>query len=264
MNVLVDVNYLESDAAFRLRALLCNDCAELYPIRLWRWALMTERVNGRFVTDAKQLASIVKYEGDPLRLSQAFFECGVIETTGKENEVRICGWRLNAKLFKERERLRRTRLKQKRTRTRTDHVHDSSEPSSSSSSSYSLSSKEREREHALAPGINHPEVQFFEAAYREKFGGPPLTAFERAAAWDVIRRCAEARAKWQDVLSFYGSSFAFSGHTVTWLAKNLREVLNKRVAVPAEPKRLTVDEQRKAQQERMEREEHEALEKAGK
>lgn len=97
--------------------------------------------------------------------------------------------------------------------------------------------EERNREESVprAPnepltGINHPEVQFFETAYRERFGGPPLTPTERAKVFDIVRRCGEAKARWQDMLKFYADGFAFSGHTVDWLAKNLREVLNKLAA----------------------------------
>ncbi len=226
MNVLVDVNYLESDQAFRLRAVLGNACAELYPIRLWGWALMTDRVSGRFVADAKQIANIVKFDQDPQIILRAFLDCGIIENTEKADEFRIRGWRLNKKLFKERDRLRKFRAYQKRTRTKVVQNADGTPLSSSSSSSSSLSSKESSGARPR-PGANHPEVAFFEAAYRERFGGPALSAFERSDVFDVIRQTGEAKVRWQQVLESYGKGFAFSGHTITWLKKNLREVLNK-------------------------------------
>jgi hypothetical protein len=76
-------------------------------------------------------------------------------------------------------------------------------------------------------GINHPEVHFFEASYRKQFGGPSLTPYERAKVFEIVRRCGEAGVPWQSALDFYAGGFDFSGHTVDWLHRNMREVLNK-------------------------------------
>lgn len=80
-------------------------------------------------------------------------------------------------------------------------------------------------------GSNHPLVQFFEAEYRRLFKGPALSKLERARAAEVIRRCLEAKVKWEDLLAFYaGEKFAFTGHSLDWLRNNFREVINKLAA----------------------------------
>lgn len=84
-------------------------------------------------------------------------------------------------------------------------------------------------------GANHPEVQFFEAKYRELFKGPRLSPVERGWVGEIIRACADAGRPWSDVLDFYARDFDFSGHTVKWLRGNLREVLNK-LTSPPKPK----------------------------
>jgi len=143
-SVLYDTKYPKSDEARRLRRMLGNDCADALPPRLWAWGIEAENVKGVFEADAKQLAGIVEFYGDPEALLKAFLVCEVIEPTGNDHEYRIKGWKRNARLFKERERLRKiSRTRAKRVKhareTRASGVENGS--SSSSSSSSSLGSK---------------------------------------------------------------------------------------------------------------------------
>lgn len=138
-SAMVDTAYPESDEALRLCRELDEPLADALPMRLWCWGIETNRTNGRFMADAKQLAQIVRFEGNPDELLRAFLSCDVIESTDKTNEYRIKGWKLNARFFKERDRLRRLRKTQKaRVQKRVQHADKNKHPSSSSSSSPDL------------------------------------------------------------------------------------------------------------------------------
>lgn len=145
---LVDTKYPTSDEALRLCRELNEPLADVLPVRLWCWGIETDRESGRFVADAKQLAQIVRFHGDPEQLLRAFLSCDVIEKTENTDEYRIKGWKLNAKFFKERRRLR----KYNATRgARVDHARkprkprvNHEDPSSSSSSSSSPRKKYEE------------------------------------------------------------------------------------------------------------------------
>lgn len=144
-NAMVDTKYPHSDQALRLCRVLNEPLADALPMRLWCWGIDTDREDGRFSADAKQLAQIVRFHGDPEALLRAFLECDVISSTEKNDEYRIRGWKLNAKFFRERKRLRNyTKTKNPREihekSTRAPRVnHD--DPSSSSSSPTSPSEK---------------------------------------------------------------------------------------------------------------------------
>lgn len=105
--------------------------------------------------------------------------------------------------------------------------------------------EEEERENARAIGSNHPELRFFEAEYLRLWPGDPLTKQERSQAAEIIRRCADAKRRWQDVLEAYAGGWAFSKHTIRWLHGNLREVLNAS-APPPKPKRRDYDAEQAA------------------
>lgn len=140
MNIFVDVNHTESDQSFRLCRLLGNDLAEVLPIRLWAWAIKTERSDGTFVATEAQLAAIVRWTGESESLSRAMIECGFLERIG--DTFRIKGWDRNKQYFKERKRLQ-NRYKTKKSRgkdagkTRESPVTDPGKSRSSSSSSSS-------------------------------------------------------------------------------------------------------------------------------
>jgi hypothetical protein len=103
---MVDTKYPHSDQAFRLCRLLGEPLADALPVRLWCWGIETDREDGRFSADAKQLAQIVRFEGNSDELLRAFLDCDVIAPTENKDEYRIRGWKLNAKFFKERRRLK--------------------------------------------------------------------------------------------------------------------------------------------------------------
>jgi hypothetical protein len=115
--VMYDSAWPTSAEALRLCRLLDNDYADALPPRLWAWGIETNNEKGVFEADPKQLARIVRFDGDFSKLLDAFVTCDIIEPTGKPHEYRIKGWDRNAKLFRERRRLRNLRKAQKRTRT---------------------------------------------------------------------------------------------------------------------------------------------------
>lgn len=117
--VMYDSAWPTSAEALRLCRALGNDYADALPPRLWAWGIETDNEKGVFEADPKQLARIVRFDGDFDQLLAAFIACQVIEPTGKPHEYRIRGWKRNARLFRERKRLRNLRKNAKRTRTGT-------------------------------------------------------------------------------------------------------------------------------------------------
>lgn len=74
--------------------------------------------------------------------------------------------------------------------------------------------------------VGHPEVQFFEAAYRAQFGGGPFTKQERADSAKLIRQCLESGARWQDMIAAYaGPKFKSRDGSFSWLKFNARDVI---------------------------------------
>lgn len=279
---MVDTEYPDSDDALRLCRMLGEACADALPTRLWCWGIKTNRVTGRFEADAKQLAQIVRFSGDPQTLLDAFLSCNVIETTSESNVFRICGWKRNARYFKERDRLRQHASTKK---PRVDHASDTKKPrvnhKDPSSSSSSSSSKEGEGETAqvasggiseqvhrefedrpgLAPG--HPDVQFFEADYRQRFGGGQFTKLERGDAANLIRQCVDSGVTWQALLETYATKFPTRKGSLSWLKFQARDVIRETPGKPNGPKKTRAEqnaEYNAKRDARFAREEAEALE----
>lgn len=243
--VMVDTAFPFSDEAMRLCRMLSNPLADALPTRLWCWGIETDRDKGVFEADADQLAKIVRFAGDSDLLLKAFIACEVIEPTANANEYRIKGWKRNARLFKERKRLRRlnaTRGARVQNAKRARKPREENKLSSSSSSSFPVSKEtglleqsadeEVESRSHLTP--THPEAHFFEAAYREAFGGGPFTAIERADVSKLMRQCIDAKAKWQDLIAAYkGDKFQQRDGSLTWLKFNARDVIR---AIPGAAK----------------------------
>jgi hypothetical protein len=129
--------------------------------------------------------------------------------------------------FYQRAESRKTAARKRASRDKTVTVTGQDRPSHRGEEKRREEKRGEERSGPTPLAANHPEVLFFEADYRQRFGGPSLSPLERARAAEVIRRCSEAGTPWRDVLDFYARGFEFSGHTLDWLRDHLREVLNK-------------------------------------
>jgi len=214
---MVESTYPHSDQAMLLRREL-GPYADVLPIRLWCWGITTDRENGTFQADAKQIAHIVQFESDPEVLLEIFLRCGVIEKLTTDGHFRIKGWDRNKRFFSERKRLRKARKNAKSTRAKRVRDANKTEPSSSSSSSsspHSLITKNGEdppinfREAASAefdgrddakPATPRATRGFPEAALEAEFiergqaSGVTVAKFsalERSIGGQLVRRCGE-------------------------------------------------------------------------
>lgn len=202
--VMYDSAWPTSKQALRLCRMLENSYADALPPRLWAWGIATNNERGIFEADAKQLAEIVRYDGECEELLRAFIDCEIVEPTGKKHQFRIKGWDRNKKLFKERKRLRDVRKAQNRTRTRTrisrvqnelpvatHHVPELlvAHLSSSYSSSSSLLKNTEERTRARAQDT--PSIGLGEDEPR-KTEVRPTRGFPEAAFVAEFRECGKA------------------------------------------------------------------------
>lgn len=258
-SALVDTAYPDSDEAMRLCRVLDEPMADALPVRLWCWGIDTNRENGRFEADAKQLAQIVRFHGDPQRLLEAFLSCGVIETTPQTNVFRICGWKRNAKFFKERERLRKykgTRNPRVQNASGTREARVTHEDPSSSSSSVFLSKEIRgdpplvlaekasvefdsrgDEPKAVKPRSTRgfPEAAF-ECEFRDKATVAAVAKFdnlERAIGGTLVLRCGTEKITQAQLLAeWWRPEWRICGWTVKQLDKHFASV---RAAI-ADPK----------------------------
>ncbi len=77
----VDVDYFEHPKTLFLVG-LAGACADVYPLRLWRWCALYAK-NG-FIRGGKvQIEAAVKWTGDPGALHSALMKAGFLERDGK-------------------------------------------------------------------------------------------------------------------------------------------------------------------------------------
>lgn len=112
----------------------------------------------------------------------------------------------------------------------------------------------------LAPG--HPDVQFFEADYRARFGGGPLSRTERADVANIIRACIDSQKSWQAMLATYETKFQNRKGSLSWLKFQVRDVLRDTPGStgPKKSRKEIIAEQNAARDARFAREEAEAVE----
>lgn len=122
---------------------------------------------------------------------------------------------------------------------------------------------DREVEERPRIPAGHPDVQFFEADYRQRFGGGPLTKLERGDAANLIRQCVDSGVAWQALLETYARKFENRKGSLTWLKFNARDVIRETPGKSNGPKKTRAEqnaEYNAKRDARFAREEAEAIE----
>ncbi len=214
-------------------------------MRLWCWAIDTDRESGRFEADAKQLSQIVKFSGDCQRLLESFLACEVITPTDKPGEFRINGWKINARFFKERKRLRKLRNHASGThkRTRAKRVEDANKTTHTPSLTYTSSKEEREG----APAAPRAFLDTESPARKTKLVEPSVLAEFRRCTGLAGRELgnfddndhklagkiyAKRPKDWRAVMHWFvaNPAYQFCGWSLKWLAANIDEPAAKMLA----------------------------------
>lgn len=77
----IDVDYFEHPKTLKLIAILKRPEADIYPLRLWRWATLYAKKG--VIEGAEQLEQAVRWRGAPGALHKAMMAVGLLEKDGR-------------------------------------------------------------------------------------------------------------------------------------------------------------------------------------
>lgn len=78
----IDVDYFDHPKTMKLIGILRNQEADIYPLRLWRYAAKYAR-DGVIKGGSAEIESAVRWRGQPGRLSSALIQVGFVESDGR-------------------------------------------------------------------------------------------------------------------------------------------------------------------------------------
>ena len=255
MNVLVDALLPSSDEAIALCQELNEPFADAIPMRLWAWALLTEKQTGLLPRNSRVIAAAVRWvesgANSADKLVAALISTGFLREVTEDGADYwyMCGWDRNAKYFKERNRLREKNRKKRQvaeTQNQENAAGYSRVKPWSSSSSSSSSSKEQIHTADEDDGSGHPSRKVIGRTFADHAAAEDWKQRQRALGLPAIELAVPETASLRRILVAQGQAhransavtigavfdewlrdewFHLYGRSLKMLERNIREVI---------------------------------------